>query len=66
MTPSQVPNELQGLTQLEEMLIPHVFPVISVYTKPGGQKAYKGHCINFFQDIQALANSLQDTLVNCQ
>ena len=58
MTPSQVPNELQGLTQLEEMLIARVFPVISVYTKPGGQKAYKGHCINFSQDIQELANSL--------
>ena len=58
MIPSQVPIELQGLTQLEEMLIARVFPVISVYTKPGGQKAYKGHCINFSQDIQELADSL--------
>jgi len=58
MTPSQVPNGLQGLTRLEEMLIARVFPVISVYTKPGGQKAYKGHCINFSQVIQELANSL--------
>ena len=58
MIPSQVPKELQDLTQLEEMLIARVFPVISVYTKPGGQKAYKGHCINFSQDIQELANSL--------
>ena len=58
MIPSEVPKELQGLTQLEEMLIARVFPVISVYTKPGGQKAYKGHCINFSQDIQELANSL--------
>ena len=57
MVPSQVPNELQGLTQLEEMLIARVFPVISVYTKPGKQKAYKGHCINFSQDIQQLADS---------
>jgi len=40
------------------MLIARVFPVISVYTKPGGQKAYKGHCSNFSQDIQELANSL--------
>ena len=58
MIPSQVPIELQGLTQLEEMLIARVFPVISVYTKPGGQKAYRGHCINFCQDIQQLADSL--------
>ena len=30
MIPSQVPKELQGLTQLEEMLIARVFSVISV------------------------------------
>ena len=58
MIPSPVPKELQGLTQVEEMLIARVFPVISVYTKPGGQKAYKGHCINFSQDIKQLADSL--------
>ena len=52
MIPSQEPKELQGLTQSEEMLIAHAFPVISVYTKLGGQKAYKGHCINFSQDIK--------------
>lgn len=40
------------------MLIARVFPVISVYTKLGGRNAYKGHCINFSQDIQELANSL--------
>lgn len=50
MIPSQVPKELKDLTQLEEMLIARVFP--------GGQKAYKGHCINFSQDIQEFANSL--------
>ena len=36
MIPSQVPKQLHGLAQLEEMFIAHVFPVISVYTKPGG------------------------------
>lgn len=51
MIPSQEPKELQGLTQLEEMLMAHAFPVISAYTKLGGQKAYKEHCINFSQDI---------------
>ena len=58
MVPAQVPKELQGLTQIEEMLIARAFPVISVYTKPGGQRAYKGHCINFPQDIQDLADTL--------
>jgi len=50
--------KFQGLTQIEEMLIARAFPVISVYTKPGGQRAYKGHCINFSQDIQELADTL--------
>ena len=58
MVPAQVPKELQGLTQIEEMLIARAFSVISVYTKPGGQRAYKGHCINFPQDIQELADTL--------
>jgi len=40
------------------MLIARAFPVISVYTKPGGQRAYKVHCINFPQDIQELADTL--------
>jgi len=58
VVPAQVPKESQGLTQIEEMLIARAFPVISVYTKPGGQRAYKGHCINFPQDIQELADTL--------
>ena len=41
MIPSPVPKELQGLTQIEEMLIAHAFPVISVYTKSGGQRHIK-------------------------
>ena len=40
------------------MLIARAFPVISVYTKPGGKRVYKGHCINFPQDIQELAGTL--------
>lgn len=36
LIPSPLPEELQNLTQMEEMLIARVFPVISVYTKPGG------------------------------
>lgn len=58
MIPSPVPKELPGLTQTEEMLIARAFPVVSVHTKPGGQRAYKSHCINFPQDIQKLADTL--------
>ena len=58
MLPSPVPKQLQGLTQTEEMLISHALPIMSVYVKPGGQRAYKGHCINLPQNIQQLADCL--------
>jgi len=59
MIPSPVPNELQGLTQFEEMLIARAFPVMHVYTKPrGGQRAYKGHVLILPQDVQQLAEIL--------
>ena len=41
LLPSAVPAELENLTQIEEMLIARVFLVMSVYTKPGGQRAYR-------------------------
>ena len=37
MIPSSVPNELQNLTQTEEMLIACALPIMQVYIKPGGQ-----------------------------
>ena len=46
MIPSSVPPELQGLTQIEEMLIARALPIMRVYVKPGGQRGYSGHCIN--------------------
>ena len=58
MVMSSATEELQGLTLIEGMCKAHYFPVISVYTKPGGQKAYKGHCISFSQDIQQLCDIL--------
>jgi len=58
MIPSAVPHELQGLTQVEEMLIAHALPIMRVYIKPGGQRGYSGHCINLPQHIEELASSL--------
>ena len=58
MVPSQVPKELQGLTQFEEMLKARVFPVISVCKSQVGQKAYRGQCISFSGDIQQLVDLL--------
>ncbi|EXX70792.1 hypothetical protein RirG_084290 [Rhizophagus irregularis DAOM 197198w] len=46
------------LTDVEEILIGKVFPVISVYTLPGGQYAYRGNIINFPQDAQEFAARL--------
>ena len=53
-----MPVELENLKQIEEMLIARVFPVISVYTKREGQRAYRGHCINFPQEVQQLLYTL--------
>ena len=59
MIASPVPQELQNLTQFEEMLKATAFPVIYVYTKPkGGQRAYKGHVNTLPQDVQQLADVL--------
>ncbi|RGB30961.1 hypothetical protein C1646_764669 [Rhizophagus diaphanus] len=52
MDPGKVPQELQDLTDIEEMLIAQVFPIVSVYNLSGGQYAYHGNIINFSQDIQ--------------
>ena len=55
----KVPCELQGLTQLEEMLIARALPIMTVFIKPGGQRGYSGHCINLPQHVEELALSLQ-------
>ncbi len=46
MIPSVVSSQLEGLTQVEEMLIARALPIMRVYIKPGGQRGYSGHCID--------------------
>ena len=58
MIPSPIPPQLQGLTQIEEMLIARALPIMRVYIKPGGQRGYSGHCINLPQNVDELAFSL--------
>ena len=58
MIPSVVPSQLQGLTQVEEMLIARALPIMRVYIKPGGQRGYSGHCINLPQNVTEVANFL--------
>lgn len=58
MIPSTILIELQGLTQIEEMLIACALPIIRVYIKPEGQRGYSGHCINLPQNIKGLILTL--------
>ena len=58
MDPGLVPPELQGLTQVEEMLISSVMPIMSLYHLPHGQFGYSGHIINLPQDIATFTNTL--------
>ena len=58
MDPGEVPEELQDLTEIEEMLIAKAFTVMSVYRLRGGQYGYRGNVINFPQDIQEFTTRL--------
>lgn len=49
---------LQGLTQVEEMLVSAVLPIMTLYHLPQGQYGYGGHVINLPQDIASFANTL--------
>ncbi|CAG8797158.1 40598_t:CDS:2, partial [Gigaspora margarita] len=49
---------LKSLTNIEEMLIAQVFPIISVFILHGGQYAYSGNIINFLQDLQEFVTQL--------
>ena len=48
----------QGLTQVEEMLISAVMPIMSIYRLPHGQYGYSGHVINLPQDVASFASNL--------
>src|SRR3954452_22924401 len=56
MDSGDVPKELQGLTEIEEMLIAQVFTMMSVYRLRSEQNEYRGNVINFPQDIQEITN----------
>ena len=58
MDPGSVPAELQGLSEVEELLIAQAFPIMSIYRKHEGQRGYNGHVLNVPQDIQGFLNSL--------
>jgi len=43
----EMPEELKGFSEIEEMLIIQVFTVMIVYQLQEGQNRYKGNVINF-------------------
>lgn len=54
MDPCEQPNVLQLLTQVEDMLIAHVNPILQVTHAHCGQYKYSGHTISFPQDITTI------------
>ncbi|CAG8666363.1 30185_t:CDS:2 [Gigaspora margarita] len=58
MDPGDVPKELKDLTEVEEMLIAQIFPVVSVYYLYEGQYAYRRNVINFLQDVNEFVTQL--------
>ena len=51
MDPGVVPQCLENMTQIEEMLIARACPIMTVYRKHGGQRGYSGHVLNLPQNI---------------
>ena len=58
MNPGKQPPVLSILTQVEEMLIARVNPILQVTHARGGQYKYSGHTISFPQDIVSIAKTL--------
>lgn len=58
MDPGPVPECLKNLSQIEEMLIARACPIMCIYWKHGGQRGYKGHVINFPQNVESFLSKL--------
>ncbi|KAI9920820.1 hypothetical protein PsorP6_001546 [Peronosclerospora sorghi] len=58
MDPGPVPAELDGLTYVKSMLIARVHPIIGCHILKGGNYGYRGHGINFPQNVSPIAQEL--------
>ena len=58
MDPGPQPATLTSLSQIEEMLIAKVNPILQLTHARGGQYKYNGHTICFPQDITKIASML--------
>ena len=59
MDPGPVLLCLEGLTQVEQMLIARGCPVMCVYRKMGGQCGYRNHVLNFPHSLPTYAGRTQ-------
>ena len=55
---ADVPPCLQGLTQVEEILIARARSIMCIYCKHGAQRGYKGRVVNLPQNIQGFLDKL--------
>ena len=58
MDPGPQPLELSNITQIEEMLIVRINPILQVTHAIGGQFKYKGNTISFPQEVREIAKIL--------
>ena len=58
MDPGDVPPQLEGMTQVGQMLIAKVAPIMRVYRLKGGQYAHDGYVVNIPQDVTGFTTSL--------
>ena len=58
MNPGLQPLVLASLTQIEEMLIARASPILQVMHSIGDQYKYRGHTINFPQEVKDVAKKL--------
>lgn len=63
MQPGEIPDELKGLSILEQSLIAPIKPFMMLFKlQRNGQWKYNGNCISFNQDITELVTEIPRTL----
>ena len=58
MDPGDLPPQMERMTQVEQMLIAKVAPIMRVYRLKGGQYAHGGYVVNIPQDVTGFTTSL--------
>ncbi len=53
-----IQNDLEQMTQIEEMLISPIAPMMSVHRLPNGQLLNNGYCATFAQDLKPILTQL--------